>query len=68
MSIKLELKALAVLQNPWNWDEKTLELARREAELTGANHCPNGYDECRGGCCYPGRCRRNAGMLFISSK
>lgn len=58
MSIKLELKPLAVLRNPWNWDEKTLEWARREAELTGANHCPNGYDECWNGCCYPGRCRR----------
>ena len=46
----------AILRNPWNWDEKTLEWARRETELTGLNHCPLGYDECLSGCCYPGRC------------
>ena len=47
---------IAILRNPWNWGEKTLEWARREAELTGQNHCPRGYDECLSGCCYPGRC------------
>lgn len=56
--MELELKALLVLRNPWNWDEKTLEWARKEAGLQKVNYCPHGYDECWDGCCYPGRCRR----------
>ena len=55
--MKLDLKPLLVLRNPWNWDEKTLEWARKEAELSGVNCFPANYDECwGGGCCYPGRC------------
>lgn len=56
--MKLDLKALGVLRNPWYWDEKTLEWARKEASLTQINYCPHGYDECQDGCCYPGRCGR----------
>ena len=56
--MELELKALLVLRNPWNWDEKTLEWARKEASLQKTNQCPHGYDECWNGCCYPGRCGR----------
>lgn len=56
---EIGLKALSVLRNPWLWDEKTLEWARREAEITCINHCQHHYDECNGGCCYPGRCGRD---------
>lgn len=54
--MKISLGALSILRNPWAWDEKTLEWARKEAELCGANPCPHGYGECQGGCCYPDRC------------
>ncbi len=54
--MNLLLDAKAIMRNPWAWDEKTLEWARKECELKHINYCPHGYGECESGCCYPGRC------------